>query len=81
MFHNRKKEMFPNLKSEMTRFKVNVDVIANLLGVNPTNIRARLRGDTELTFGEAVKIRDYFNNTFGTAFTIDYLFSSEPITI
>lgn len=73
--------MFPNLKSEMTRFDVSVDNLSVVLGRDPVNIRARLKGETALTYGEAVKIRDYFNSTFGTKFTIDYLFSEKPITI
>ncbi len=73
--------MFPNLNSEMTRFNVTVEDLANLLGVAPNNVRARFRGATNITFGEACKIRDFFNENFGTNFTIDYLFASEPIAV
>lgn len=73
--------MFPNLFSEMTRFGVDIHVIANLLGIAPNNVRARFNGTTKILFGEACKIRDFFNEKFDTNFTVDYLFANEPIAV
>ena len=73
--------MFPNLICEMARFKVSVNTIAGILEVAPNNVRYRLNGTTKILFGEACKIRDYFNDTFDTNFTVDYLFANEPIAI
>ena len=73
--------MFPNLKSEMTRYDVTVDDLSEVLGRAPVNVRLRLKGGKPILFGEAVAIRDYFNRTFGTDFTIDYLFSDKPINL
>lgn len=73
--------MFPNLICEMARFGVDIKAIANLLGVAPNNVRARFNGTTKILFGEACKIRDYFNSTYDTNFTVDYLFANEPIAV
>ena len=73
--------MFPNLKSEMTRYNVTVDALSGVIGKASVNVRLRLNGGKPILFGEAVKIRDYFNSKFGTNFTLEYLFSYEPTQI
>ena len=73
--------MFPNLIGEMKKFNVKVEDLSKVLERSSTNVRARLRGSTQITYGEACKIRDYLNDNFGTNYTIDYLFASEPIAL
>ena len=73
--------MYPNLFSEMTRFDVSINAIAKLLGKAPNNVRARFNGTKGILFGEACKIRDFFNDNYDTNFTVDYLFANEPITV
>ena len=78
----RKKEnQYPNLSSEMSRFNIAPEDIATVIGKIVSNVRAKLRGDYAFSLDESCKIRDYFNEKYGTAFTIDYLFSTEPIVV
>lgn len=77
----RTKSLYPNLSSEMSRFNITPDDLATVLGVHSVNVRARLRGSSNLTFGDACKIRDYINEKYGTNYTVDYLFSTEPIAV
>lgn len=73
--------MFPNLNAEMTRYNVSVDTLAEILGIDPVNVRMRLKGNTNILFGEAHSIIRYFNETFGTSFTLDYLFNLKAISV
>ena len=72
--------MFKNLLAEMVRFDVKKDKIAEILNISVVTLYARLSSGG-FSFGEACTIRDYFNSNFGTAFTVEYLFSEKPITI
>lgn len=71
--------MFPNLQAEITRLNVDKEKLAEVIGVSLSNLYARLNGSQKLSLADARKLRDYINREYGTAFTIDYLFSSEPV--
>lgn len=73
--------MYPNLICELSRHKISIDTIAQVLGKSPTNVRLRLRGRATLSCQEACKIRDYINENYNTNFTIDYLFADKPLYI
>lgn len=72
--------MFHNLNAEMARFNVSKEKIAELLNIALPTLYARL-SSAGFTCAEATIIRDYFNETFGTSFTIDYLFNLNPIAV
>lgn len=72
--------MFKNLIAEMVRFSVSKEELAELLGISVSTLYSRL-GSKGFTCSDACLIRDYFNNKFGTTFTLDYLFATEPVAI
>lgn len=72
--------MFHNLNAEMARFNVDKPKLAEILNLALPTLYARLSSGL-FTCAEACIIRDYFNNNFGTNFTMDYLFSLEPVAI
>ena len=72
--------MFKNLNAEMSRFDVGKEKLAEILNIAISTIYNKL-STGGFTTVEACAIRDYFNVNFGTSFTIDYLFSTEPIAV
>ena len=62
--------MYPNIKAEMARKNVTIEMLAQHLKKNKGTICAKLNGKSEFSIPEAEKIRDYLN----PALTIDYLF-------
>jgi hypothetical protein len=72
--------MFDNLNAEMARFKVDKPTLAEILKIALPTLYEKL-STGRITCLEARTIRDYFNENFGTNFTIDYLFSLEPVAV
>ena len=72
--------MFSNLNAELSRFKVSKEKLAELINVSTTTVYSKLNFGS-FTCVEACIIRDYFNQKFGTSFTLDYLFALEPIAV
>lgn len=71
--------MYPNLRAEMAREHVTVEMLAQAMGVNIATASAKLNSYDRIKFSECRKIRD----TFFPAMQIDYLFfvnSSQPPT-
>ena len=52
--------MLCNLKAEMARKQIMSKDLANLLGINPTTISAKINSRSEFTFEEAQKIQRGF---------------------
>lgn len=61
--------MFKNLNAELARKGINVNILANFLGVTPKTIRNKLCGKTEFTLSELQKISKIFPEC-----SMDYLF-------
>lgn len=72
--------MFKNLIAEMARFDVSKEKLASILCISVSGVYDRLNAGT-FRYNEAISIRDFFNSTFGTHFTLDYLFNPEPIIL
>lgn len=49
--------MFKNLRAEMVRKGIDVPKLAELIGMKPNALYSRLNGTTQLTFAEAVTIK------------------------
>ncbi|QIW18559.1 XRE family transcriptional regulator [Bacillus thuringiensis] len=65
--------MLYNLKAEMIRHNITVTQIANCIGKDEKTVRNKLKGNSAITFPEAVKIqRDFFSD-----FPMKYLFSDK----
>lgn len=62
--------MYPNVKAEMARKNVTIEMLAKHLKKNKGTICAKLNGKSEFSILEAEQIRDYLN----PALTIDQLF-------
>ena len=62
--------MYPNVKAEMARKNVTIEMLAKHLKKNKGTICAKLNGKSEFSIPEAEQIRDYLN----PALTIDQLF-------
>ena len=72
--------MFDNLNAEMIRFRVGKSELAEILNIALPTLYEKL-STGRITCVEAVKIRDFFNENFGTKLTIDYLFALEPVAV
>jgi hypothetical protein len=62
--------MFANLKAEMARIDVNVKTLANSVGMHPKSFSNKLKGKTEFTRIEMMKIK----SVFFKGLSIEYLF-------
>ena len=65
--------MFPNLKAELVRRRMNVKDLSEQTGIPLGGLYARMRGDAELTFKEALNIRD----TLGVGMSLEELFATD----
>lgn len=68
--------MYPNLEAELARKNVRRVDLAELLNCSLSTIVAKLRGTSELTFGEVIKIKKHL----GVTMPLEILFASEPDT-
>ena len=66
--------MYPNLKAEMARKKIEIQAIMDVTGKSRAAVSNNLNGRGSFSIDEAINIK---NSLFPT-FTIDYLFSLEP---
>jgi predicted transcriptional regulator len=62
--------MFNNLLAEMARHRIKKNDIANCLGVSEKTLRSYLKGTSQISWLDALKIR----NTFFPGLEIEYLF-------
>lgn len=67
--------MFPNLLAEMARHYITMKMLAEATGIGYETLKDRMSGVSEFRRSEMVAIKQVFPE-----FTMDYLFSKEPIT-
>lgn len=65
--------MFPNLKAEMGRAKLNIKDLSEVAGINYESLKLKLRGVTDFKRCEMVSIK---KNAFPDK-TLDYLFATD----
>lgn len=65
--------MFRNLRGEMVRHDINIDGLAEILGVTRQAASNKLNGKRPFSLPEAEIIRNYFKSK-GNNYTIEYLF-------
>ena len=65
--------MYPNLKAELARRRMNVKDLSEQTGIGLTGLYARMRGDAELSFSEALKIK----NVLGVDMSLEELFATD----
>ena len=68
--HKGDKKMLCNLKAEMARQGIMCKDLANLLGINPATVSAKISCKSQFTFEEAQKIQ----RGFFPALELQYLF-------
>lgn len=68
---------FPNLRAEMSRFKIDEEAIAGLMECDPKTVGNWVDGKTEPSYSQALAIRD----EFFPGMSIEYLFSSTPLDV
>lgn len=67
--------MFPNLLAEMARSFMTMKTLAEATGIGYETLKNKMAGETEFKRSEMIAIKKVFPE-----FTMDYLFSKEPIT-
>lgn len=75
-----KKLLYPNLSAELARSNQSVRVLAEYLEMTNQNLYSKLRGDSLLSERDMKGIQRFFIEKAGGTFTMDYLFSNEPIS-
>lgn len=68
--------MYPNLEAELARKNVRRVDLAELLGCSISTIVAKLRNDSEFSFGEVIKIKEFL----GVQMPLEVLFADKPDT-
>lgn len=68
--------VFPNLNAELARNGLNVEMLANYMGMSKTNVYNKLNGRTRFNIKDMQAIQEFFKAEAGGAFTLDYLFNS-----
>ena len=74
-----KKPLYPNLMAELARGNANVKALADYLEMTTQNLYAKLRGAGSLSEKDMKGIQRFFIEKAGGTFTMDYLFSNEPL--
>lgn len=75
-----KKLLYPNLSAELARSNQSVRALADYLGMTSQNLYSKLRGASSLSEKDMKAIQNFFIVKAGGTFTMDYLFSNEPIS-
>lgn len=75
-----KKLLYPNLSAELARSNQSVRALAEYLKMTNQNLYSKLRGDSLLSERDMKGIQRFFIEKAGGTFTMDYLFSNEPLT-
>ena len=57
--------MYPNIIKEMNRLNLTTAELAEKAELKPQSLEAALRGDIQLTFGEAVRIKKALGSDLG----------------
>ncbi|HUV85192.1 MAG TPA: helix-turn-helix transcriptional regulator [Methanosarcinales archaeon] len=70
--------MFKNLRSEMVRHDINIDGLAEILGITRQAASNKLNGKRPFSLPEAEAIRDFFKSK-GKDYTIEYLFFTPSV--
>lgn len=65
--------MYPNFKAEMVRRRMNMQELADKLGLSTSALYARVRGEKDLTIKEALKIKE----VLGVDMPVEELFATE----
>lgn len=68
--------VFPNLNAELARNGLNVEMLADYMGMSKTNVYNKINGRTVLNIKDMQAIQEFFKAKGGGAFTLDYLFSN-----
>lgn len=71
--------LYPNLLAELARNGASVRDLAEAIGMTNQNLYSKLRGNTSVNEKDMREIQKYFKDINGGYFSIDYLFSNEPI--
>lgn len=69
--------MFPNLFAEMARRDITRGALAEAVGVTPTTMGLKLKGEAPITLAEALQIKRAIDDNLG----LEYLFSTEPLLV
>lgn len=72
----RKKLVYPNIRAELARSGLTVPMLADYMGMTSQNLYNKLRGATSVSEGDMKKIQEFFIESGGGAFTLDYLFTN-----
>lgn len=75
-----KKLLYPNLSAELARSNQSVRALAEYLEMTNQNLYSKLRGASLLSEKDMKNIQRFFIEKAGGTFTMDYLFSNEPLT-
>lgn len=67
--------MFPNLKAELARKKMDLKMLSAATGINYETLKNKVRGTTEFKLAEMVSIMKVFPQ-----FSMDYIFTSDGET-
>lgn len=69
--------VFPNLNAELARNGLNVEMLADYMGMSKTNVYNKINGRTVFNIKDMQAIQEFFKAKGGGAFTLDYLFSND----
>ena len=67
---------YPNIRAELVRKGLTVQMLADFMGMTSQNLYGKLRGAIMLTEKDMRQIQEFFKANGGVAFTLDYLFSN-----
>ena len=76
---HKKKLLYPNLSAELARRNPSVRALAEYLEMTNQNLYSKLRGASLLSEKDMKGIQRFFIEKAGGTFTMDYLFSNEPL--
>lgn len=69
--------MLVNLLAEMKRYQITEEMLGEVTGKKPRQIRERIKGNIEISSDDIKKIR----NAFFSNYSLDYLLSETPILV
>lgn len=69
--------VYNNLEAELARAHILKYELAEIIGIFPTTLTTRLKGESDFKLSEMRLIRDRLQKETGEYYTLDYLFEKE----